>query len=271
MHIWAVANQKGGVGKTTTVVTLAGLLADQGLDVLLLDLDPHGSLTSYFRYDPDSLEQSAYDLFDQPVTSAEQVERLLLATSHDRITLIPASTAMATLERKSVGSGGMGLMVSRALAHLWDRFDYVLIDSPPVLGVLMVNALAACRRLIVPVQTEFLAIKGLERMVRTLSMINHARSEKLQYHILPTFFDRRTQASMQSLRVIKQLYPEQIAQAVIPVDTKLRNASAIGMVPSALDSSTHGVRAYNILLRWLQQQDQSLKPQQPRVQIPGKR
>lgn len=260
MHIWAVANQKGGVGKTTTVVTLAGLLADQGLDVLLLDLDPHGSLTSYFRYDPDALEQSAYDLFDQPATSPEQVERLLLNTSHDRITLIPASTAMATLERKSVGSGGMGLMVSRALTHLWDRFDYVLIDSPPVLGVLMVNALAACRRLIVPVQTEFLAIKGLERMVRTLTMINHARTERLQYHILPTFFDRRTQASMQSLRVIKQQYPEHIAHAVIPVDTKFRNASATGIVPSAQDASSHGVRAYNMLLRWLQAQEQLQKP-----------
>ncbi|MFT6913968.1 MAG: chromosome partitioning protein [Motiliproteus sp.] len=267
MHIWAVANQKGGVGKTTTVVTLAGLLADQGLDVLLLDLDPHGSLTSYFRYDPDTLEQSAYDLFDKPVTSAEQVERLLHETSHDRITLIPASTAMATLERKSLGSGGMGLKVSRALVPLWDRFDYVLIDSPPVLGVLMVNALAACRRLIVPVQTEFLAIKGLERMVRTLSMINQARTEKLQYHILPTFFDRRTQASVQSLRVIKQLYPEQVAPAVIPVDTKLRNASAVGVVPSALDASTHGVRAYHMLLRWLQQQQDQLQP----PQSPGKR
>ncbi|MEH6470204.1 MAG: ParA family protein [Halopseudomonas sp.] len=255
MHIWAVANQKGGVGKTTTVVTLAGLLADQGLDVLLLDLDPHGSLTSYFRYDPDALEHSAYDLFDQSTTSPEQVSRLLLDTSHDRITLIPASTAMATLERKSVGSEGMGLMVSRGLAHLWDRFDYVLIDSPPVLGVLMVNALAACRRLVVPVQTEFLAIKGLERMVRTLTMINRARSEKLKYHILPTFFDRRTQASMQSLRQIKQTYPDQIAHAVIPVDTKFRNASAQGIVPSAMDPSTHGVRSYSMLLRWLQDQD----------------
>ncbi len=255
VHIWAVANQKGGVGKTTTVVTLAGLLADQGLDVLLVDLDPHGSLTSYFGYDPDALEHSAYDLFEQQSGPSGLVSQLLLNTSHDRISLIPASPAMATLERKSVGSGGMGLMVSQSLVPLWDQFDYVLIDSPPVLGVLMVNALAACERLIVPVQTEFLAIKGLERMVRTLTMINRARSRgvKLEYHILPTFFDRRTKASMQSLRMINQTYPEQIAGAVIPVDTKLRNASSAGLVPSALDPSSHGVRAYAMLLRWIQQ------------------
>jgi chromosome partitioning protein len=238
------------VGKTTTAVTLAGLLADQGFDVLLLDLDPHGSLTSYFRYDPDSLEHSAYDLFQEDgKVDGNLPPSLLLNTSHDRINLIPASTAMATLERRAVGSDGMGLVVSRALAYLWDRFDYVLIDSPPVLGVLMVNALAACERLVVPVQTEFLAIKGLERMVRTLSMIKRARKKKLDYYILPTFFDRRTQASVQSLRVLKQTYPGEIAQAVIPVDTKFRNASSLGVVPSAMDVSTHGVRAYSVLMR----------------------
>ncbi len=252
MHIWAVANQKGGVGKTTTVVSLAGLLADQGFDVLLLDLDPHGSLTSYFRYDPDSLQHSAYDLFLTPnQIDPDLPADLLLNTSHERINLIPASTAMATLERKAIGSDGMGLVVSRSLAYLWDRFDYVLIDSPPVLGVLMVNALAACERLVIPVQTEFLAIKGLERMVRTLSMINRARRKKLDYYILPTFFDRRTQASVQSLRMLKQTYPDDLAQAIIPVDTKFRNASTQGIVPSALDPSTHGVRAYAMLMRFL--------------------
>lgn len=252
MHIWAIANQKGGVGKTTTVVTLAGLLADQGFDVLLLDLDPHGSLTSYFGYDPDAQEFSGYDLFQHQGKVPESLPATLLVnTSHDRINLIPASTAMATLERKAVGSDGMGLVVSRALAYLWDRFDYVLIDSPPVLGVLMVNALAACERLIVPVQTEFLAIKGLERMTRTLNMINRSRSAPINYYILPTFFDRRTQASLQSLRKIKLDYPQHITPAVIPVDTKFRNASIKGIVPSALDPSTHGVRAYSILMKHL--------------------
>lgn len=256
MHIWAVANQKGGVGKTTTVVSLAGLLADQGFDVLLLDLDPHGSLTSYFGYDPDAQEFSGYDLFQQEGQVPESLPATLLTnTSHDRISLITASTAMATLERKAVGSDGMGLVVSRALAYLWDRFDYVLIDSPPVLGVLMVNALAACERLIVPVQTEFLAIKGLERMTRTLQMINRSRQNPLKYYILPTFFDRRTQAAVQSLRNIKRDYSDHAAPAVIPVDTKFRNASIKGVVPSALDPSTHGVRAYSMLMRALLQME----------------
>ncbi|MFB9887543.1 ParA family protein [Balneatrix alpica] len=259
MRIWAVANQKGGVGKTTTVVTLAGLLADQGKSVLTLDLDPHGSLTSYFRYDPDQLEGSAYDLFKQSQLLGQGLaESLLLETSHPNISLIGASTAMATLERQATGQDGMGLVVSKALVSLWDQFDHVILDSPPVLGVLMVNAMAACERLIIPVQTEFLAIKGLERMMRTLLLVNKARKRPLPFTVLPTFYDRRTQASVQSLRMIRNSYPEYVANAVIPIDTKFRNASTAGVVPSALDAGSRGVRAYNMLLKSLSGEDEQV-------------
>lgn len=252
MHVWSVANQKGGVGKTTTVVTIAGLLAEVGYRVLLIDLDPHGSLTSYFGYDPDELDDSVYDLFKgNSQVQKDDVTKLLLKSSHERIELIPASTAMATLERKAVGAEGMGLQVAKALSHVRDRYDYVLIDSPPVLGVLMVNALAACEHLLVPVQTEFLALKGLERMVRTINMINRARSKKLSFTIIPTFYDRRTQASVSSLRELHHNYPNEISNAVIPVDTKFRNASIQGLVPSVMDSSSRGVHSYARLLRTL--------------------
>ncbi len=256
MQVWAVANQKGGVGKTTTVVTLAGLLAEVGYQVLLIDLDPHGSLTSYFGYDPDELEQSVYDLFvGDGSVNEKMVTSLLLTSSEERINLIPASTALATLERKAVGQEGMGLQIAKALRHVKGRYDFVLIDSPPVLGVLMVNALAACHRLLVPVQTEFLALKGLERMVRTINMINRARRRALAYTIVPTFYDRRTQASVQSLRELHHKYPAHISKAVIPVDTKFRNASIKGLVPSAMDSGSRGVHGYARLLRSLMENE----------------
>jgi len=128
MQVWAVANQKGGVGKTTTAVTLAGLLADAGQRVLLVDLDPHGSMTSYFKYDPDELENSVYDLF-QPGSEVTMklLEPLLMPTSNSGIDLIPATTALATLERKSVGQEGMGLQIAKALRLVKDRYDYVVI------------------------------------------------------------------------------------------------------------------------------------------------
>lgn len=252
MHIWAVANQKGGVGKTTTVVSIAGLLADAGHRVLMIDLDPHGSLTSYFRFDPDSIEHSAYDLFQgNGKIPEESIKSLILDTGHPHLGLMPASTALATLERHAQAQGGMGLVISKTLAVLWDDYDYVLIDSPPVLGVLMINALAACQRLIIPVQTEFLAIKGLERMVRTLTMINRARKRPVPYVIVPTLFDRRTQASNKSLRILKDTYEEAVWHSVIPIDTKLRDASTAGIAPSALDANARGVTAYASLVKTL--------------------
>jgi len=252
VHIWAVANQKGGVGKTTSVVTLAGLLADAGHRVLMIDLDPHGSLTSYFRFDPDSIEHSAYDLFLGNGKIQESLPKeLILETGHPNLSLLPSSTALATLERHAQAQGGMGLVVSKTLAILWDDYDYVLIDSPPVLGVLMINALAACQQLIIPVQTEFLAIKGLERMVRTLTMINRARKRPVPYIIVPTLFDRRTQASNKSLRSLKETYDESVWHSVIPIDTKLRDASTAGIAPSALDKNARGVKAYTSLVTTL--------------------
>lgn len=252
MRVWAVANQKGGVGKTTTSIALAGLLADAGKRVVVVDLDPHGSMTSYFGHDPDSLEHSSFDLFQHKGSVPHGLaQQLLLPTSDERISLLPSSTALATLERQSPGQSGLGLVIAKSLAQLWQDFDHAVIDSPPLLGVLMVNALAASQYLVIPVQTEFLAVKGLERMVNTLAMINRSRQQPLPYTIVPTLFDRRTQASMSTLRVLRNSYPEHLWPAYIPVDTRLRDASRAGLTPSQFDNNSRGVLAYRALLKHL--------------------
>ncbi|MDH4612086.1 ParA family protein [Pseudomonas sp. BN102] len=252
MRVWAVANQKGGVGKTTTSIALAGLLADAGKRVVVVDLDPHGSMTSYFGHDPDSLEHSCFDLFLNQGGVPDGLPReLLLPTSHERISLLPSSTALATLERQSPGQNGLGLVVAKSLTQLWQQFDHAIIDSPPLLGVLMVNALAASQQLVIPVQTEFLAVKGLERMVSTLAMVNRSRKQALPYSIVPTLFDRRTQASLNTLKVLRNNYPEHLWQAYIPVDTRLRDASRAGVTPSQYDANSRGVIAYRALLKHL--------------------
>lgn len=265
MIVWTVANQKGGVGKTTTTVALAGLAAEQGLRVLLLDLDPHGSLTSYFRQDPDTLERSTFSLFNErQQLSLTNLEGMILPSVYKGIDLIGAGTALATLERKAVGQDGLGLVVSRALSLLHDRYDIAVIDTPPLLGVLLVNALAACQQLVVPVQTEFLALKGLERMVHTLNMMARSRNSSPEYTIVPVMYDRRTHASVSTLRTLRYDYPDHIWPGRVPIDTKLRDASKSGVPPHQEAPDSRAVEAYRSLYKWLMQRQKSLT-ESPRV------
>ncbi len=264
MRILAIANQKGGVGKTTTTVALGGLIANSGHRVLLLDIDPHGSLSTWFGIDPDAQALSSYTLFqERKELSYQSVKRLVLPTQFANIEVIPATTALATLERQAIGQDGMGLVLSRALSLLADEYDYVLIDTPPLLGVLMVNALAACQYLVVPVQTEFLALKGLERMVNTLNMMSRSRKKALDYTVVPVMFDRRTQASVTSLRSIRNTYPEQSWPGHVPVDTRFRDASKAGIPPHLFDPASRGVEAYTSLWHWLEKKFKQLESTTP--------
>lgn len=247
MRIWAVANQKGGVGKTTTAVNLGGLLANRNQRVLLVDLDPHGSLTSYFGLDPESVAPSVYDLFDRAGERGFAAEAVH-ATAVKGLSVLPSSTALATLDRQLGARSGMGLVVRDALHSLSSRFDCAVLDCPPMLGVLMVNALAACDELLVPVQTEFLALKGLERMVHTLGMIQRSRKTELPWRIVPTMFDRRTRASVDSLRELRATYHDRVWAAAIPVDTQFREASKQGLPLTVAHPWAKGSQAYRRLL-----------------------
>ena len=249
LKVWAVANQKGGVGKTTSVVSLGGLLAQRGYRTLLLDMDPHGSMSSYFRLDPDRTENSLYRLFQiKQARISVSPQSLVHQTEYENLSLLPASTAMATLDRQLGTSDGMGLVIKQALEILSPHYDFALIDCPPLLGVLMVNALAACEHLIIPVQTEFLAVKGLERMMRTLNMIGRANHRVPEYTILPTMFDRRTRASVTTLRLLRERHMASLWRSVIPIDTLFREASRLGVPLPIKAPNAKGSLAYGELL-----------------------
>ena len=253
MKIWAVANQKGGVGKTTTAVSLAGVMQKRGHRVLLVDLDPHGSLTSYFGTDPDEVEPSGYELFQQRAG----VKSVIRKTRFEKLSFIPASSALATLDRQLGTKDGMGLVIKKALNDVKQHFDLAIIDCPPMLGLLMVNALAACERLLIPVQTEFLALKGLERMVHTLNMIQKARRQVVNYTIVPTFFDRRLKASIETLKTLRSTYQNNIWNGVIPIDTLFREASRQGIPLTIARPSCRGSRAYSQLLDFMLELDET--------------
>ena len=244
METWVVANQKGGVGKTTTTLSLGALLASQGKKVLLIDLDPHGSLTSYLGYDPDSVEGSMYEVF----MSGRSINENYNETIIHGVYFLPASPALATLDRQFGAQQGAGIALKNALSQLWSEFDYVLIDCPPTLGILMINALAAADFLIIPVQTEYLALKGLERMKHTLVMIARARKDSIPTLIVPSLYDRRTRASRDTLEKLYEGYSDELWDLVIPIDTQLRDASKKGLPLSQINPHARGVKAYEALL-----------------------
>ncbi|MCG7489536.1 ParA family protein [Vibrio sp. Of14-4] len=252
MIVWSIANQKGGVGKTTTTITLAGLLSKQGKRVLLVDTDPHASLTTYLGYDPDGVEASLFDLFQLKEFSEDTVLPLIMKSDVECIDIVPAHMSLATLDRVMGNRSGMGLILKRALMAIEQHYDYVLIDCPPILGVMMVNALAASNRILIPVQTEFLAMKGLERMVRTLSIMQKSRDNAFNVTIVPTMYDKRTNASLQTLQKLKKEYPEQVWTSAVPIDTKFRDASLKHLPVSHFASGSRGVFAYKQLLIYLE-------------------
>ena len=253
MYIWAIANQKGGVGKTTSTVTLAGILAARNEETLMIDLDPHASLSSYFGMDPDQENKGVYDLFTEHANRNKiDLSSLVHSTEIDHLSIMPSSSAVATLEKKFGTRNGMGLILSQALKEAANKYQHVFIDCPPVLGMLMINALVACDELIIPVQTESLAIKGLQRMMRTLEMVDHSLQKNIVYTILPTMYDQRTLASQKSLQILNEEYKENISAQPIPVDTKFRDASFIGKPLSFVNKETHGLKGYEIVLEQMQ-------------------
>lgn len=250
MEIWAVANQKGGVGKTTTAVACAGLLAESGKRVLLVDLDPQASLTAYFRLEPARLRNGTYDLFrSQTLPDRGELLSMLHPVSSGEIALFPALPALATVERRFRSDEGVGLRLARALGCIGRDFDHVIIDTPPVLGVLMINALAAASLLLLPVQTDYLAIKGLERMAQTLQMVVRARGRELRYCVIPTMYEQGSESSAQGLRTLMRSFADQVGGTVVPMDASFRDASARGLTPSRFAPQSKGVRAYRALLR----------------------
>ncbi|QGS49330.1 ParA family protein [Shewanella putrefaciens] len=252
MKVWTIANQKGGVGKTTTVASLAGVLTKRGKRVLMIDTDPHASLGYYLGIDSEKVPGSLFDVFlaHQNLTK-ELVCSHIVPTLVDSLDLLPATMALATLDRALGHQEGMGLVLRNLLALVADEYDVAIVDCPPVLGVLMVNALAASQHIVIPVQTEFLAIKGLERMVKTMELMGRSKKTQYSYTVVPTMYDKRTKASPAALQILSEQYSGSLWRDVIPVDTKFRDASLAHLPASHYASGCRGVKAYERLLDFL--------------------
>lgn len=252
MRVWAIANQKGGVGKTTTTLALGRGLAARGSRVLLVDLDPHSSLTRAFGVPADPAPDGVMDLFATPPRALSELAR---ESAMERLSYVCAQTALATLERRSANQPGLGLALSQALSRHSGLHDYVLLDCPPTLGLLMINALAAAHRLVIPTQAEPLALHGLAGMVRTAEMVERSRRRPLPVSILPTLFDRRTRVGNETLKKMQDLYGERVWEDAIPVDTRICNPSALTVAAVPGEYPGRGLSAYRRALEWILAED----------------
>ncbi|WP_407351633.1 ParA family protein [Luteimonas sp. R10] len=248
MRVWAIANQKGGVGKTTTTLALGRTLALRGQRVLLVDLDPHGSLTRAFGVPAEPPPSGVLELFSTP---PRPLSELAHPSPLEGLDFVCAQTALATLERRSASQPGLGLALSQALSRHAAGHDYVLLDCPPTLGLLMVNALAAADHLVVPTQTEPLALHGLAGMRRTGEMIARSRGRPLPAAVLPTMFDRRTRVGRETLRQMQKEYGPLAWSEAIPIDTQLRNADILAQQPATSAQPGRALDAYARALDWI--------------------
>jgi chromosome partitioning protein len=257
MRTWAIANQKGGVGKTTTTLALGRLLAQRGRRVLLVDLDPHASLTRAFGIPLEPPPTGTLELFEAAPGDARALAR---DTGIPGLSLLAAQPAMATLERRSATQPGLGMALAQALERAAPHYDHALLDCAPTLGLLMVNALAAADRLVVPTQTEPLAVHGMEGMLRTGQMIERSRRRALPASVLPTLFDRRTRAGTSTLDAIREAHPAQTWVQAVPLDTRLREAEALCRPELPADlAAGRGLEAYTRALDWLLREDAALE------------
>ena len=247
MRIWTVANQKGGVGKTTTTLALGGRLVLRGFRVLLLDLDPHASMTQSLGIAAEPPPRGILDLFDEQPLGINDVAS---ETPMENLHLVAGQAGLATLERRAGNRAGLGRALGRALDAVSSQYDYALLDCPPTLGLLMVNALAAADRLVVPTQTEPLAQFGLQGIARTATMVERSRGRSLPMSILPTLYDRRTRIAQDTLTEMRAKFEGQVWNDAVPVDTRLRDINLL-LGPEPGDHGPRGLLAYSRALDWL--------------------
>ncbi|HHW31223.1 MAG TPA: ParA family protein [Clostridiaceae bacterium] len=237
----AVANQKGGVGKTTTAVNLSSCLAYKGKKVLLLDIDPQGNSTSGLGIDKNSIKKSIYDV----LINDENIENIIIDTKIDNLKICPSNIQLAGAEVELVTVISRETRMKMALSDIRKKFDFIIIDCPPSLGLLTINSLTASDTILVPIQCEYYALEGLSQLMNTVKLVQKHLNPQLDVEgVVLTMFDARTNLSIQVVEEVKKYFKNKVYRTIIPRNVRLSEAPSYGLPIILYDSKSKGAEAY---------------------------
>ncbi len=243
-RIIAIANQKGGVGKTTTSINLAACLAEKGQKVLVIDIDPQGNTSSGFGLDKDELEDTIYDV----ILQEKSLKDVIVKDVIENLDIAPSNVNLAGAEIDLIGVEKREYVLKRAIEKVKDSYDFIVMDCPPSLSMLTVNAMSAADTVLVPIQCEYYALEGLTQLLHTIELVKQRLNKKLELEgVVFTMYDSRTNLSLQVVENVKDNLNQTIYKTIIPRNVRLAEAPSHGQPINIYDSKSAGAEAYRLL------------------------
>lgn len=251
----AVTNQKGGVGKTTTAINLAACLAEKGKRVLAIDIDPQGNTTSGLGVDKDNVENTVYELLIGECTIDECINQSVV----ENLFVLPSDVNLAGAEIELIGVDEKEYILKKSIDSVKDSFDYIIIDCPPSLNILTVNAMTTADAVLVPIQCEYYALEGLSQLIHTINLVKERLNATLEIEgVVFTMYDARTNLSLQVVENVRKNLEQKIYNSIIPRNVRLAEAPSHGLPISMYDSKSAGADAYRDLADEVLRQDGEL-------------
>ncbi len=243
-RIIAIANQKGGVGKTTTAINLSACLAEKGKKVLSIDMDPQGNMTSGLGVDKDSVEKTVYDL----IIGEAQIEEIICKNVLENLDVLPTNIDLSAAEIELIGIDNKEYIIKNEVDKVKDNYDFVIIDCPPSLSMLTINAMTTADSVLVPIQCEYYALEGLSQLIHTIELVKERLNSNLEIEgVVFTMYDARTNLSLQVVENVKDNLNQNIYKTIIPRNIRLAEAPSYGMPINQYDSKSSGAESYRLL------------------------
>ena len=243
-RVIAISNQKGGVGKTTTAINLSASLAEKGKKVLVIDMDPQGNATSGLGIDKEKVKHTSYEILLGQATIWEAMETSVC----EGLTVIPSERGLAGAEIELIGTDSREYILKREVDKIKDNYDFIVIDCPPSLNTLTVNAMTTADTILVPIQCEYYALEGLSELLYTIELVKERLNDKLEIEgVLFTMYDARTCLSLQVVENVKENLQQNIYKTIIPRNIRLAEAPSYGQPINLYDSKSAGAEGYRSL------------------------